>query len=278
VFHDQDLERAAAWPDRFSVLRIDEGSGIEPPTDRPRAALNLGPPEDGVASLAACARFFAGWNLAVCLVGYLQGITFAGQPAVEMYKAYARRLRDAPGDLPYPAEELSSTASGRLSLYSGAAAGARLNGERSDAGAVLVDVIRNLESSGRLGYFDLTLNADPAGPLWDAVTVAGRRFANQALARPVKIRSGPRDYHSTEQSETAGPPELLSVRILVQDPEPATVGDYSSRFLHAQALGTVFAMRDAGRPVLLATVRRADAASAVEELLDGAAAAISPST
>ena len=277
VFHDQDLQRAAAWPDRFSILRVDEGSGAVV-ADRPAAVLNLGRPEDGVARLARCARFFAGWNLAVCLIGYLQGITFAGQPAVEMYKSYARRLRDAAGDLPFPTQDLASTASGRLSLFAGALSATAMNGDRPDAGAVLVDVVRNLESSGRLGYFDLTLNADPAGPLWDVVSLAGRRFANQALARPVKIRSGPRDYHSTEQSETAGPPELLSLRILVEDPEPAAAGDYSPRFLHAQALGTVFAMRDAGRPVLLATVRRADAASAVEELLDGAAAALSAGT
>jgi len=53
--------------------------------------------------------------------------------------------------------------------------------------------------------------------------------------------------------------------------------DYKARFLHAQALGTIFAMRDAGRPVLLATVRREDAAAALTELLDEAAAQLSPS-
>jgi hypothetical protein len=49
-------------------------------------------------------------------------------------------------------------------------------------------------------------------------------------------------------------------------------GEYSARFLHAQALGTVFAMRDAGRPVLLATVGRTDGADALVELLEAAAA------
>jgi hypothetical protein len=49
-------------------------------------------------------------------------------------------------------------------------------------------------------------------------------------------------------------------------------GVYDSRFLHAQALGTLFAMRDAGRPVLLATVRREDGGEAVAELLEDAAA------
>jgi len=249
VFHEQDLASAGSWPDRFSILRVDEGSGAEPP-DRPRAVLRLDPDGDHVSRLATCARCFSGWNLAVAMVGYLQGITFAGQPAVEAYKRYARRLRDAPGGLPYPEDSLSD----------------------AGGGATLAAVIRRLQAEGRLGYFDLTVNADPAGPLWEAAQRAGRRFGNRVLCRPVKVRSGPRDYHSTEQSETAGPPDLLSLRVLVTDPEPVMAGDYPARFLHAQALGTLFAMRDAGRPVLMATVRRAGGAAALVELLEAATA------
>jgi glucose-6-phosphate isomerase len=250
VFHDQDLASAASWPDRFSILRVDEGSGAELP-DRPRAVLRLDPDGDQASRLATCARCFSGWNLAVALVGYLQGITFAGQPAVEAYKRYARQLREAPGGLPYPADSLSG----------------------ASGGATLAAVIRRLQVEERLGYFDLTVNADPAGPLWEVAQRGGRRFGNRVLCRPVKVRSGPRDYHSTEQSETAGPPDLLSLRVLVTDPEPVMAGDYSARFLHAQALGTLFAMRDAGRPVLMATVRRAGGAAALVELLEAAAAA-----
>jgi hypothetical protein len=245
VFHDQDLGSAPSWPDRFSVLRIDEGSGTEIP-GRPAIELSLGQPDDEVSRLATCARFFAGSNLMVALLGYLQDITFAGQPAVESYKAYARRLRDASGPLPYPPEPVT--------------------------GAAIASAIRSLEKAGRLGYFDLTVNGDAAGPLWDAAKRSGRRFGNEVLRRPTKIRSGPRDYHSTEQSETAGPPDLFSLRVLVDDPEPVTAGDYNPRFLHAQALGTLLAMRDAGRAVLLARVRRAGAGAALVRLLDDAAA------
>jgi len=59
---------------------------------------------------------------------------------------------------------------------------------------------------------------------------------------------------------------------LVNEHEPVTAGDYNSRFLHAQALGTLFAMRDAGRPVLLATVSREDGGQSVTELLEDATA------
>ena len=248
IFYGQDLASAGRWPDRFTVLRVDEGSGVDVP-GRPLATLHLDTQAGAISRLAVCAGLFSGWNLAVALVGYLQGMTFAGQPAVEGYKKYARELRDAPGGLPYPKDALSS-----------------------DDGAVLAAAVRSFEAENRLAYFDLTVNAEPAGPLWETAQRAGMRFGNSVLQRPAKIRSGPRDYHSTEQSETAGPPGLLSLRVLVSDPEPVAAGDYDSRFLHAQALGTVFAMRDAGRPVLIVTVRREDGAEALAELLDDATA------
>ena len=276
VFYDQDLGAAAQWPDRFCILRVDEGSGAEL-SGRPLAVLHLESADDPNSRLAACARCFAGWDLTVALVGYLQGITFAGQPAVEHYKTYARRLRDAPGALPYPAEDVTSTDSGLLELYSGAAPVPEMDGEPHDAATILAAVARSLEDQGRLGYFDLTVNGDSRGSLWEVGQRVGKSFGNRILGRPTKVRVGPRDYHSTEQSETAGPPDLLSLRILVKDPERVIAGDYSARFLHAQALGTIFAMRDAGRPVLLATVRREDAGAALVELLDQAAAQLSPS-
>ena len=278
VFYDQDVGSASTWPDRFCILQVDEGSGSNL-AGRPRAVLHLDSTDDSVSRIAACARCFAGWNLTVALVAYLQDITFAGQPAVEHYKAYARGLRDAAGELPYPTEDVASTATGRLKLFSGAAPVPAMDGRPRDAASILAAVATSLEDSGRLGYFDLTVNGDSAGPLWEAAQRAGRRFGNRVLGRPTKVRAGPRDYHSTEQSETAGPPDLLSLRVLVQDPEDVMAGLYDARFLHAQALGTIFAMRDAGRPVLLAMVRREEAGAALVELLDEATAYLTnPST
>src|SRR5215472_16024944 len=43
--------------------------------------------------LAAVAASFLGWQLSMALYGYVHRITFAGQPAVENYKARARVLR-----------------------------------------------------------------------------------------------------------------------------------------------------------------------------------------
>src|SRR5258708_21728699 len=116
VFYEQDLPSASAWPDRFCILRVDEGSGAELP-NRPCAVLRIDSSDDTVSRLTACARCFAGWNLTVALVGYLQEITFAGQPAVEHYKSYARRLRDAEGSLPYPDRDFAITDSRPLQLF-----------------------------------------------------------------------------------------------------------------------------------------------------------------
>jgi glucose-6-phosphate isomerase len=234
VFPGQDLAAAAAWPDRHAVLRVDEGSGVG--STRPAATLRLDATGDLPGRLAVAARFFLGWELAVALLGYLQGITFAGQPAVEAYKRHARELRLADGPLPEPPADLA--------IPDGPA----------DPAAVLASAVGAARERGGPAYLDLTINADPDEPAWRTVRAEALRLGNDVLRVPVKLRWGPRDYHSTEQSETDGPPGLLSLRVLVRRTEPVAAGDYSSRFLHAQALGTVRAMREAGRPPLLAVL------------------------
>jgi len=280
IFYDQDLSRADSWPDDYSLVQfVDASLATErgEPLDRlvssarPFARLELASftADDLGGRLALLARFFAGWNLAVAVFGYLNGITFAGQPAVESYKRYARELRQAPGPLPYPGKYLTRDGGG-LSLYYGALPEPFRNGADSPT-AVLAHAVRRLSESGRLGYLDVTLNAEPEGSLWEIVRSEARNFAKNVLGRPVKVRSGPRDYHATEQSAVDGPNELLSLRLLIQRPEPVIAGNYSHRFLHAQALGTVLAMRDAGRPVLLATIPTVNDGSLVAELFKSAA-------
>lgn len=271
VFLDQDLRAAHGLPDRVSVVRVGEGSGATLP-DRPHHDLPLGTGDGTAGRLEEAARFFAGWDLAVAMLGYLEGITFAGQPAVEGYKRYARELRDRDGDLPYPERGLVASPDGEIALWLEplADAGIAAPADASDPAAALAALLRAMVAQGRLGYLDVTLNGEPAGELWDAVGEGARELA-AALHRPLKVRSGPADYHSTEQSETDGPPELLSIRILVREPEAVRAGAYSARFLHAQALGTVAAMRDAHRPVVLLQIRGMAQAPQVRGLLAEAA-------
>lgn len=271
IFLDQDLGAVGELPDRVSVVRVEEGSGAPLP-DRPHHELKLGRGDGVGGRLEAAARFFAGWDLAVAMLGYLEGITFAGQPAVEGYKRYARELRDREGDLPYPERGLVTSSDGEIALWLEPLADAGVDAPKDvrDPAAALAEVLRGMAATGRLGYLDVTLNGEPAGPLWSDVGEGARELA-AALRRPLKVRSGPADYHSTEQSETDGPPELLSIRILVREPQAVRAGDYTARFLHAQALGTVAAMRDAHRPVVLLQIRSAAQGPRLRELLAEAA-------
>ena len=253
VFHGQDPAGAAGWPDRHAVLRVDEGGPGPRAPARPEATLRLGVAADLAGRLAAAARFFLGWELTVALLGYLQGITFAGQPAVEAYKRHARELRTAEGPLPRPPADVAIAGGG------------------SDAGAELAAAVRSALARDGLAYLDLTINADPDDPAWQPARAEALRLGNRVLGRPVKLRWGPRDYHSTEQSETDGPPGVLSLRVLVRRPEPVTAGDYPARFLHAQALGTLRAMREAGRPALLAELQDAGEAPLLAAALRRAA-------
>ncbi|HXM57490.1 MAG TPA: hypothetical protein VOB72_18980 [Candidatus Dormibacteraeota bacterium] len=238
VFHGQ--EAVEGWADRHAVLRFDEGGGLVP-GGAPVAVLRLAVG----GGLAGAARFFVGWELTVALVGYLDGITFAGQPAVEAYKRHARELRLSEGPLPYPPDAVDA----------------------AGLAPVLAGTARAALASGRLAYLDLTVNADAGGGAWDAARGEALRLGNRVLRRPVKLRWGPQDYHSTEQSETDGPPGVLSVRVLVRRTESVAAGDYSDRFLHAQALGTVRAMREAGRPPVLVVLNDVSEAAALAAAL-----------
>ncbi|MHB1973562.1 MAG: hypothetical protein ACYCR4_04650 [Acidimicrobiales bacterium] len=300
--------RLRARATRATLSTTGSGSGADgatSPPGIPSATLDLEiDTADPVARLAGAARLFTGWSLTVAVVGYLAGLVFAGQPGVESYKRYARELRDAPGPLPFPTADLvplttgggsSATAVGVLWLGAldpglredaaraasslsaplslphaptGLSAGSTI--PASAVGTQIAAVVSALRDAKSLAYLDLTVNGDPVGPGWDGLRDAMRRLAGTIVGVPLKIRSGPRDYHSTEQSQVDGPPDLLSLRVAVRGLPTVPAGEYDDRFFQAQSLGTVLAMRDAGRPVLLAVLDDDDAAGALAAALDDA--------
>jgi hypothetical protein len=265
----------------------------------PLASLDAIP--DGLGELAGV---FAASKLTVAAFGFLQGIVYAGQPAVEAYKKYARDLREAlapvpfPEDTPYQAPFRSLTlyynsliTKGLLSVDELAAAlaggergerGERGEEESTDAAAVYAAIlrcaqaggvgnpqsaIRNPQSAIRRGWFryvDFTFNGEITAPfvvrhdsavsLRSVFEEARRELVNGTLRLRGKIRTGPSDYHSTEQSETDGPPELISTRFVALQHEPILAGTYSDKFLLAQARGTWQAMEDANRWILMVTL------------------------
>jgi hypothetical protein len=231
--------------------------------------------------LAGMARAFAGWNLAVALVGTLQSITYVGQSAVEGYKRHARALRDLPR-LPFPQPPGAAAASEDGVLVATYPPGAIGNGQSfpsavldatlASAAARCAALIRARRTADRLGYLDVTLNGAQETPGWREVADHARRLANVVLGCPVKVRSAPQQYHATEQSETDGPDELVSIRIVLLRTEPVLAGTYGIAYLHAQALGSIRAMHEAGRDVIGCFVTDASRLPAVARLLDAIAA------
>jgi hypothetical protein len=224
-------------------------------------------PAAAPAGLGELAALCLGFERMVAVFGYLRGIVFAGQPAVEAYKRYARELRDAPADVTFASPADRTARHGALTLLydtplkiGRVSAGAldselaALGGARADAAAVFAALLRIGRRDGWLRYLDITFNGELGGEAREIFERTRRDLAIGALGIPCKLRTGPSDYHSTEQSETDGPDELLSLRIVALKHEPVRAGVYSDKFLLAQARGTWQAMEDAGRPVVVLTM------------------------
>ena len=224
-----------------------------------------------MAGIGELAGLFLGLKLTVATFACLQDIVFAGQPAVEAYKTYAREAREDPGRIGYPdsGPELARTGSvvlSRRSLLARqllsdntlSAEVAQLGATSDDAAAVLASILRIARRQGWLCYVDLTWNGLLTSDIESVLQDARQTLINGALGLPGKVRTGPADYHSTEQSQTDGPAELISIRLIARQHEPMVAGTYDDTFLHAQAHGTWQAMEDAGRWVLMAWLPNTD--------------------
>jgi hypothetical protein len=279
------------------------GGGEGDPVALPPAAAGLG----------ELAGLFLGFKKTVAGYGYLQDIVYAGQPAVEAYKKYARDLREAPGPV-----RLDAGASGRsggrwrvvsgpLALDYSSLAGILTEDEMrrlaervgqdedmNDAGVVFgailsaarragsgVGGLKPARRAGSLRYLDLTWNGELPPMVRGVLEGAREMLANECLGIPAKLRTGPSDYHSTEQGETDGPPELVSLRLVAERHEAVQAGAYDDTFLLAQARGTWQAMEDAGRWIVFVTLPEtgdtpagASAAGALSVFFDHAAVAV----
>src|SRR5690349_5456318 len=115
----------------------------------------------------------------------------------------------------------------------------------------LARALRDAHTAGKLAYLDGTINGE-ASPAF--LTMFGshlQRIGNELLGIPVKLRRAPADYHSTEQSETDGPPSLLSLRLLARRHERRMIGHYDDTILCAQAVSTWQAMLEQDRSCFL---------------------------
>ena len=210
--------------------------------------------------LAALAASFLGWQLTMALYGYLHDIPFAGQPAVENYKARARLLRNQGDPLQVLPSQQAVSTQHSLTLF----APNNIASQQTPAALLTSALSQQVE---RFDYLDCTFNGLASPHIQTLLDKHISLLGNSLLGIPVKIRQAPAAYHSTEQSEMDGPPFFVSVRILVRTHETILLGTYSDTFLHAQAVGTWQAMIEQGRHCYLLLIDGND--DEVVDLLTG---------
>jgi hypothetical protein len=265
IFEDQPLNVAAPIYQRDGLLRVRVET--EPTQAAPEQSFTLLQPslasQDPQRRLAALAASFLGWQLSMALYGYLQGIPFAGQPAVEKYKTRARALRAQADPLQVVSHWHPAARAGILTLLAPPGAAAPNPTTATGLAPLCLDAMRHATSGDSapgssqescLSYLDVTINGKAPASLLDAIGKRARIIANERLGLPVKLRVAPAAYHSTEQSEMDGPSGLASLRIVARESEPCQLGRYTTTFLHAQAVSTWQAMLEQGRLCLLVVI------------------------
>jgi hypothetical protein len=259
VFEHTSLNEEARCYRRDGTVRVHIGSAT---TGEESSVLTVPPGSvRGVeAQLSAVAQAFLGWQLSMALYGYLHDIQFAGQPAVEDYKSRARKLRSEGDPLQRALQSGAVVRDGPLTLL------APSQPEATTSPAAVI--VASLTADCPL-YLDVTINGEPAAGTLVSLQTSLDRLGHTVLGIPTKLRRAPAAYHSTEQSEMDGPPDLVSIRVLAREHETVILGTYDATFLAAQAVGTWQAMVEAGRACYLVIFdgTLAAAASAMADLL-----------
>ena len=282
VFDDQTLNQAAPGHEQGGMLYVRvvteaTQAGEDQLFLLSQPSLASKEPHDRLAALAAS---FLGWQLSMALYGYLQRITFAGQPAVENYKSRARALRTQQDPLQVVSNWSPALQDGILTLLvpqwaMSQDAQLHIDPQRGDSEtpgqepalsltasafaralqeAASTDDTQRYPQGVSLSYLDLTVNGEAQRSLLAVLDKHVHIIGNKLLGIPVKLRKAPADYHSTEQSEMDGPPSLVSLRIVARNSEACLLGSYTTTFLHAQAVSTWQAMMELGHPCFLLVI------------------------
>ncbi len=282
VFDDQTLNQAAPGYEQGGMLYVRvvteaTQAGEDQLFLLSQPSLASKEPHDRLAALAAS---FLGWQLSMALYGYLQRITFAGQPAVENYKSRARALRTQQDPLQVVSNWSPALQDGILTLLvpqwaMSQDAQLHIDPQRGDSEtpgqepalsltasafaralqeAASTDDTQRYPQGVSLRYLDLTVNGEAQRSLLAVLDKHVHIIGNKLLGIPVKLRKAPADYHSTEQSEMDGPPSLVSLRIVARNSEACLLGSYTTTFLHAQAVSTWQAMMELGHPCFLLVI------------------------
>ena len=270
VFDDQLLNHAAPGYLQNGILHVRVISETTPPPEDQLFLLS----QPSLASqepqnrLAALATSFLGWQLSMALYGYLQHITFAGQPAVENYKARARALRTQHEPLQVTSNWNPALREGILTLLAPQSSislhtQSSIEPQQHNSAASMFSralqaaaspVIAQDAQRVPLSYLDVTVNGEAQASLLEVLDEHVHTIGNTLLGIPVKLRQAPAAYHSTEQSEMDGPPSLISLRLVARNREACLLGNYTNKFLHAQAVSTWQALMESNRPCFLLVI------------------------
>src|SRR6266516_3472070 len=261
VFSEQPLNRQASVSETGATLHVQVATGTAASQEGNAFVLS----QPSLASqeprnrLAALVASFLGWQLSMALYGYLQHITFAGQPAVENYKARARALRTQPNPLQVASNWRPALQQGILTLLAPHGAMSHDPQGRDSAASTFAKALQEFASADDahrhpLSYLDVTVNGEAQASLLSVLDGHVHTIGNRLLGIPVKLRQAPAAYHSTEQSEMDGPPSLVSLRLVARNTETCLLGSYTNVFLHAQAVSTWQAMMESGRPCFLLVI------------------------
>jgi len=253
VFEEQTLNTAAPGYHKDGMPRVRAATEAPARQGDPFTLFQPGlASTEPRARLAALAAGFLGWQLTTALYGYLHRIPFAGQPAVENYKARARALREQPDPLSIATGWQPVAHEGMLALLAPAGVVAsEPDAATSQPAHVFARALAEASRQLPLGYLDVTVNGAVEADLLGLMRQQAHSIGNTLLGVPVKLRQAPAAYHSTEQSEMDGPPSLVSLRFVARESEVCILGNYTNAFLHAQAVSTWQAMIEAGRPCFL---------------------------
>lgn len=271
VFDDQTLNQSAPGYQQDGMLHVRVVIETTQPGDGQlfllsQPSLASKEPQNRLAALAAS---FLGWQLSMALYGYLQRITFAGQPAVENYKARARALRTQHDPLQVVSNWSLALQDDILTLLAPhwvTRQNAQLHSDpqrRAPAASAFARMLQEALATGgthshpqgiSLEYLDVTVNGEARASLLAMLDERVHTIGNKLSGIPVKLRQAPAAYHSTEQSEMDGPPYLVSLRLVARNSEASLLGSYTNTFLHAQAVSTWQAMMEVGRPCFLLVI------------------------
>ncbi len=252
IVFSQDTSDAALVANEQNVLRV-QVQIHETEDAKPCVAL-VQPylaSQEHVARLVALTTSLLGWQLTMALYGYLQKITFAGQPAVENYKTRARALRSQEQPLRVLADWSAQTAERFLTLFAPTSPTLPLS---TTPALFFADALQTAREQG-IAYLDCTFNGLASPQLTTILDHHIHTLSDTLGGLPTKLRQAPAAYHSTEQSEMDGPPNLVSIRILSREHEKSIIGTYTDTFLQAQAVSTWQAMLEQGRRCYLLLLR-----------------------